>query len=62
MCYELLYFFGYREKGIDELVKLYDIESDPEELADLSASAKDVADTMLEELKAQIAKKDKPSA
>ena len=51
--YKLLYFFGYREHGIDELIKLYDVEADPEELVDLSASRKDVASELLRELKAK---------
>jgi arylsulfatase A-like enzyme len=33
--YKLLYFFGFPERGIDELVKLYDLEKDPEEMTDL---------------------------
>jgi arylsulfatase A-like enzyme len=52
--YKLLYFFGYRERGIDELVKLYDVEADPEELVDLSASQKDIASELLGELKAKL--------
>ena len=58
--YKLLYFFGYPEKGIQELVKLYDLESDPEEMKDLSASHSDVAGELLAELKARIAEKNQP--
>jgi arylsulfatase A-like enzyme len=58
--YKLLYFFGYPEKGIEELVKLYDLHSDPEEMTDLSSAHADIADDMLRELKRQIQKKDQP--
>ena len=58
--YKLLYFFGYREKGIEELVKLYDLAADPEEMTDLSASHADVARALLTELKARITETDQP--
>jgi choline-sulfatase len=58
--YKLLYFFGYKDRGIDELVKLYDIESDPEELQDLSSSQKDVAAELLRELKSRIKEANAP--
>ena len=58
--YKLLYYFGYVERGIDELVKLYDIEADPEELVDLYPSQKDVADELLNELKTKLAEVNKP--
>jgi arylsulfatase A-like enzyme len=58
--YKLLYFFGYREKGIEELVKLYDIAADPEEMTDLSASHAEVARALLTELKARITETDQP--
>ena len=51
--YKLLYFFGYPDRGIDELVKLYDIQADPEEMQDLSVSQKDVAAELLGELKSR---------
>ncbi|HSR19343.1 MAG TPA: sulfatase-like hydrolase/transferase, partial [Anaerolineales bacterium] len=53
--YKLLYFFGYPEKGIQELVRLYDLESDPEEMTDLADSRRDVAQELLRELRARIA-------
>ena len=52
--YKLLYFFGYAQKGVDELVKLYDVEADPEELEDLSSREPDTAAELLRELKAKI--------
>jgi choline-sulfatase len=58
--YKLLYFFGFPERGIDELVKLYDLENDPEELTDLSASRRDVTAALLAELKARIIEKNRP--
>jgi hypothetical protein len=58
--YKLLYYFGYVERGIDELVKLYDIEADPEELDDLYPSQKDTADELLNELKTKLAEVNKP--
>jgi arylsulfatase A-like enzyme len=58
--YKLLYFFGYPEHGIEELIKLYDVEADPEELIDLSASQKDVASELLRELKAKLAQVNLP--
>jgi arylsulfatase A-like enzyme len=58
--HKLLYFFGLREKGIDELVKLYDLEKDPEEMTDLSASRRDVAEALLTELKARIRERNQP--
>jgi arylsulfatase A-like enzyme len=58
--YKLLYYFGYVERGIDELVKLYDIEADPEELNDLYPSQKDTADELLNELKTKLAEVNKP--
>ena len=40
--------------GVDDLVKLYDIEADPEELVDLSSSEKGVAAQLLRELKSKL--------
>ncbi len=58
--YKLLYYFGYDDRGIEELVKLYDLEADPEELVDLSTSQKDVAAELLRELKSKLAEVNKP--
>jgi arylsulfatase len=58
--YKLLYYFGYVERGIDELIKLFDIEADPEELVDLYSLRKDIADELLQELKSMLAEKNKP--
>jgi hypothetical protein len=58
--YKLLYFFGYGERGIDELVKLYDIEADPEELADISSARPDVVTELLGELKTKLNEVNQP--
>ena len=58
--YKLHYYFGYTALGIDELVKLYDIQADPEELVDLSSSQKDVAAALLRELKSKLAEVNQP--
>ena len=58
--YKLLYYFGYTDFGVKELVKLYDIESDPDELIDLSSSQKDIADELLKELKSKLDEVNKP--
>jgi arylsulfatase A-like enzyme len=58
--YKLLYFFGYSQAGGEELVKLFDIEADPEETRDLSVSEKDVASGLLQELKIRLREADKP--
>ncbi len=52
--YKLLYFFGYEDRGVDQLVKLYDLQADPEELQDLSTTQKDVAAELLQELKSKL--------
>jgi arylsulfatase A-like enzyme len=58
--YKLHYYAGYPETGGKDLIWLYDIESDPEELEDLTATRRDVADAMLAELKAKLAKANQP--
>ena len=58
--YKLLYFFGYPEKGIDELVRLYDLQTDPEEMTDLSTAHADIAEDMLRELRRRIQESDQP--
>jgi arylsulfatase A-like enzyme len=58
--YKLHYYFGYPELNGEDLVKLYDIESDPEELENLAASQNVLAEEMLLELKTKLAEADKP--
>jgi len=58
--YKLLYFFGYQDPKVDELVKLYDIEADPQELVDLSGTRIDIAAELLAQLQSQLARADQP--
>jgi arylsulfatase A-like enzyme len=58
--YKLHYYFGYRTPKVDQLAKLYDIEADPEELVDLSASQSDIAAELLQELKSRLAQANQP--
>lgn len=56
--YKLMYFFGYPELQGSERIELYDLEADPEELRDLSASQPELARQLLDELKAKLAEVD----
>jgi arylsulfatase A-like enzyme len=58
--YKLHYYFGYSEVPEGELVKLFDIKSDPEELVDLYASKNGLAMELLDELKGKLAEVNKP--
>jgi arylsulfatase A-like enzyme len=58
--YKLLYYFGYKERGIDELIKLYDIEADPEELVDLYVSHRNIAEELFKELKSKLDEANQP--
>jgi arylsulfatase A-like enzyme len=58
--YKLHYYFGYPELDGKELVKLFDVESDPEEMNDLSQVEKDVVSGMLSELKLKLQEVNKP--
>ncbi len=58
--YKLVYYFGYADRGVKELVQLYDIQADSEELTDLSASRKEIADALLLELKRKLREHDDP--
>jgi hypothetical protein len=58
--FKLHYYFGYPELPENELVKLFDIKSDPEELVDLYPSKKELAVDLLNELKAKLAEVNKP--
>lgn len=58
--YKLLYYFGYADRGMDELIKLFDIDADPEELVDLYPTQKDIADELLKELKTKLDEVNKP--
>jgi arylsulfatase A-like enzyme len=58
--YKVIYYFGYAELGMRDVVKMYDIQADPEELADLSSSQPDVTSRLLAELKQSMAEADRP--
>jgi choline-sulfatase len=58
--YKLHYYFGYPETPGGELVKLYNVRSDPEELVDLYPSKKGIASELLNELKNKLDEADKP--
>ena len=58
--YKLHYYVGYPEAGNAELVKLFDIQSDPEELVDLSSSKQGIALELLNELKRKLKEVNEP--
>jgi arylsulfatase A-like enzyme len=58
--YKIMYFFGYEKLNGNERAELYDIESDPEELIDLSISEPQITAALLGELKAKLADVNKP--
>jgi arylsulfatase A-like enzyme len=58
--YKLHYYFGYPEVSTKGLVRLFDVESDPEELVELSQSKPGIASELLNELKGKIAEVNKP--
>jgi arylsulfatase A-like enzyme len=58
--YQLLYYFGYEEIGKGELVELYDLKTDPDELDNLVDARPELANSMLETIKQKIAEADRP--
>ncbi len=53
--YKLTYMYGYDTPvGVEDMVELYNLEDDPEELTDLSGQQKNIVDEMLGELINQI--------
>jgi arylsulfatase A-like enzyme len=58
--YKLHYYFGYVDHGIADMVKLYDVIADPEELVDLASIQKEIASELLDQLKAKLADANKP--
>ena len=61
--YKLMYIFGdkkLKSTGKDELIQLYDIEADPEELTDLALSKAEITAGMLAEIKAKLLEVNKP--
>ena len=59
--YKLTYFFGYEELGDKvERVELYNVESDPEELQDLSQVEISIREEMLVKIKNKLITVNKP--
>lgn len=58
--YKLHYYYGYEEIQGGELMHLFDIESDPEELNDQSETHQEVKDELLAELKAKLMEINQP--
>lgn len=59
--YKLTYFFGYDELDTDDdLVELYDLKNDPEELNDLSSSIPGTTAELLNEIKEKLGEVNKP--
>ncbi len=58
--YKLLYYFGYQEDGIADFKRLYNLQSDPEELSDLIDKEKDVADELFSQMQAALTAANKP--
>ena len=53
--YKLIWSFGYKQLQGEELVELYDLQADPEELNNLSADEKGITANMLDVLKQHVA-------
>lgn len=58
--YKLHYYFGYDKNNREDIVKLFDIQSDPEELTDLVQTKKGITDELLNEVKTKLAEVNKP--
>jgi arylsulfatase A-like enzyme len=58
--HKLLYYYGYQQDGGGETARLYDLESDPEEMKDLASGRKALVRQMLEELKKKLEEVNRP--
>ena len=58
--YKLHYYFGYPEAPDGEIIKLFNIKLDPEELENLYTTRTGIALELLDELKRTLAEVDKP--
>ena len=56
--YKLIWYIGC--SGNDNVYKLYNLETDPEELVDLSKTQSDIVLSMGNELKTRLAEADQP--
>jgi arylsulfatase A-like enzyme len=53
--YKATWYFGYENiKGGDEIIELYDLEADPEELHNLYSMQKDIADELVQVLRSKL--------
>ncbi len=58
--YKFHYYFGYSNVPGDGLVKLFDVQADPEEMTDLAQTKKSTADELLHELRTKLSEVDEP--
>ena len=59
--YKLHYYRGYTDRSLPaELIRLFDIKSDPDELVDLAGTHKEIASELLDELKRKLDVANKP--
>jgi len=58
--YKMMYYVGYEELDGGDYIELYDIDSDPEEMNELSSTKTDIANEMLQTIKAKLAEVNEP--
>ena len=58
--YKLTYFFGYEKLSGGERIELYDLDSDPEELNNLSSSKPETTAELLNEIKQKLSEVNEP--
>ena len=58
--YKLMYSYGLKGSDAGELVRLFDLKTDPEEMNDIYTSSKGIADELLHELKSKIQEVNQP--
>ena len=58
--YKLHYYFGFPEVPAEGVVRLFDIQADPEEMTDLYASKRATADELFDELRTKLKQVDEP--
>jgi arylsulfatase A-like enzyme len=58
--FKLHYYIGFKERGVDKLVKLFNVKDDPEELVDIYNTKKSIADGMVNEFESKLSEMNKP--
>lgn len=58
--YKMIYYLGYAELDGGDYIELYDIDADPEEMNELSSTKLDIANEMLQTIKAKLAEVNEP--